>query len=94
MNVIDDKSDTADHNVKRKGGRKGWTTADQEGWLHKHIRDYQMGQERGGHGLVAFWGPVFEGWFQQWPEGVEGMVEGSPAYMQAIDVKKKVSYCL
>jgi|HubBroStandDraft_1064217.scaffolds.fasta_scaffold02537_11 hypothetical protein len=91
---MDDTSITADDNAKKKGGRKGWATAEQESWLRERMNDYQTGQGRGGRGLVAFWGPVFEGWFQHWPEGVEGMVEGSSAYMEAVDAKKKVSHCL
>ena len=76
----------------KKGGRKGWTTAQQETWLCEQIGDYHMGQGCGGRKLMNFWGPVFEGWFQQWPESAEGVTEGSSMHMEAIDAKKKVRH--
>lgn len=85
-------ADTTVHKDTKKGGRKGWTTNEQETWLRKYIGDYHTGQGRGGRGLVTFWGPVFEGWFQQWPESADGVEEGSAEHMEAIDAKKKVRH--
>jgi hypothetical protein len=56
---------------KKKGGRKGWTTAEQEKWLRERIPAYHAAQAGGPQGLAEFWPPLWEGWFLLWPESKE-----------------------
>ena len=70
-----------------KGGRRGWTTPEQDKWLRHYEPLYLSKQDRGVRGLAEFWPQLFEIWFARWPEPTTA-VGGLSA---AIKAKKKVS---
>jgi hypothetical protein len=51
-----------------KGGRRSWADSDQEAWLKERLPDYVASQGKGPKALVEFWPPLWEGWFERWPE--------------------------
>ena len=51
-----------------KGGRKGWTTPDQETWLKEQIPAYLIARAGGQRGLTPFRNKLYEGWFTRWPQ--------------------------
>lgn len=63
--------DGSDKIMKKKGGRKGWTTVEQEKWLRERISTYHAAQAGGPRGLAEFWPLLWEGWFLLWPESKE-----------------------
>ena len=61
-----------------KGGRKGWTTSDQETWLKEQIPAYLIARADGQRGLTPFRNKLYEGWFKRWghPETSTGVTAG------------------
>jgi hypothetical protein len=70
-----------------KGGRRGWTTPEQDKWLRRYKPLYHTSQDRGVHGLADFWPQLFEVLFARWPKPTTD----AGALSTAIKAKKKVS---
>lgn len=51
-----------------KGGRRGWTTDEQREFLTSYLPSYlQAKGQLGNKSFEAFWPPLYEEWFKQWP---------------------------
>lgn len=59
---------------KKKGGRKGWATVEQDFWLRARVPNYLVAQGGGPRALAEFWSLLWEEWFLQWPESVSPVV--------------------
>jgi hypothetical protein len=74
---------------QNKGGRPGWATPEQEEWLKSHLPNYMGSQGKGPKALVEFWPPLWEGWFDKWPEAPASTADDNDELKTAV-VKRKV----
>jgi len=59
---------------KKRGGRRGWATPEQDTWLQERLTLYVAAQGIGVKGLAEFWPATFEAWFEKWPEPAPRML--------------------
>jgi hypothetical protein len=58
----------ADPGEKKRGGRRGWATEEQDVWLRNRVTSYMAAQATGAKSLAEFWPVTWEAWFTKWPE--------------------------
>jgi hypothetical protein len=70
-----------------KGGRPSWTTPEQAAWLHERLPAHNEAQTKGRKFLDDFWKPIWEAWFEKWPEPAQQPGDD----LDPVKQKKKVS---
>jgi hypothetical protein len=76
-----------------KGGRPSWATAEQEQFLLQKLQVYVSIQREGAKGLAEFWPPLWEDWFERWPEPnlTPEMISEGETVQKQFKAKKNVS---
>jgi hypothetical protein len=81
---------------KNRGGRKPWATKEQVTWLKQYVDDFRATQEEAREKKKRilifddFWGPLFEKWFDNWPEPIPA--DSSETLDSAMAERQKVSF--